>query len=433
MKKILLLCSLVIPFLLGGCSNKIDGPKNNYYQNYKFRRTAGEYGNSLIDEYNYFNSEVSNISEVEEKYEYSNGKEDFTSYEANTEFFDTATSADPYVLKRNDEYSHKITGSDHDLTEGYASETYRWNTSFNAILTVEKTNKDGQETINRSAKYQKSDEAFKEHFVEPFGEAYYDRKDRLCYYTSLEDITNTDDANGHPYRYSRREQIMFVYDYSRSYRLLQYHYYNEVVSNRDPETGNYYKKDRLISYHYQEINYDYSKERQKQNISGLNRMMDGFETLLRFDIIEYVYPAYLNANGEYDISRSSYASEKVDSLILSNGEDNKYIHQFVIDCHDTYFFGGGAPDAHAYAYEAEVEFLSGTTATMELKTKFNFLDFKDKLEQHGYKVVKTSFGQCLIYVGDPALNPKIRVTATLSRGEATRFDFNVDVFYPNYD
>ena len=429
MKKILLLCSLVVPFLLGGCSkSNIDGPKNNYYQNYRFRRTASEEDRRITENGGdlYKRFKVSSINSTEETYSYSDGIENFESIKINRQFYNhpSSTSAYPYVMEANKEYYHRTKGNYRQTIDEYTSNTKQWEGSYNAVFTVEVVKRDDTETINRNAQYIEGKELFNSYYTNPVGEAYIDLNDNICYYIDHTEVTTDTDINEQDYKYTHKEQSIYVFN-KQSLALVKYHYYDEVVTNRDPTTGEYYKNERRISYKYQEIDYEY-KERSNVNISKFEALMDGYSTIVKFDVIEHDY--YFKKNEDwYELDLFNGWSSIHKDPELKIDQEGKYIYTLEVSIYSGYNY----PTANAYAYgfEAEMDVLQGANVKAGFGFKIHYDGYYELLEQYNIKVVESPKGQVLIHTAT-GNSPHLYITFVVDPNDGYRTDVTLDVGYP---
>ena len=425
MKKILLLSFLVTPFLLGGCNNKkIDGPTNKYFQKYSFKRTANE--DEGIKDYNakYFVArmyDVSNIDEVEEQYSYLDGKEEFTSYKSNTEFFTNSSASEryrPYISETNTTYSH----TKNKVIETYTSNIVKWNGIVNSLFTVETIKRDGNEEKKYGAVTMCTEDAFKELYKEPVGKPYFDRKNNLCYYTEVIEKFTKEDINNQTYVYAHKEQAIYIYDGTNA--LLNYHYYDEVVSNKDPETGNFYDNERIISYHYHEINYRYD-EKQIRNTDGLNRLLDGHEFVSKVDIT-HIINRYQIENGEYNFydGITSYDHLDYETEYDSNGN---YTYTTYIPCYDSPLYLDGTEDGLANRLQYTVEFIYNANACGTLKGYLSCKGYEELFKKYGIDIIKNATGDYFIFTKPFDNPPLLAIKLKVEMGDATKVTLDLDI------
>lgn len=430
MKKIVLISALLTSFLLSGCSdnNKPNGPVNNYFQKHSFKRTADEVEEHLKYDKKYFNPdmyEVSNIDEVREEYSYSNGKEEFTSYTSNTKFFTTRAEDEyyhPYIAKTDISYSHTQKKDNNKAVDEYTSNIVKWGASYGAIFSVETTKRDNQEEKKYNAVKKEQKDAFKEHYIDPVGEAYYDRDDNLCFYTEVIEKTTKEGINQQTYNYTHREQAIYIY--TSEHRIRNYHYYDEVITNRDQETGKFFDKETIISYSYQEINYQYGNKK-IENIDSLNKLVDGKKFVLDVKFTQYIN-GYRVVDGETYIIRDSATSEAL-RYDTEYDENGNLTYTTRIPCYDSPLYLGGTRDGLANRLETHVELANGAGALHTIGNRLTFRKYKELFDRYGIEIIENNAGDYFIFKKTFNNPPVLVVKMTVDTHDAIEVKVDLDI------
>lgn len=429
MKKIYLLSFLVAPLLLGGCNNKkIDGPTNDYFHKYSFRRTASKNEGITEDNEIYYQAmmaDISHIDEVEEQYRYVDGVEELTTTKTNTEFFTTLNASEinvPYLMESNVSYSYTKTQGSTKSTDAYTSNIIKWQGSYDNIFTVETIKRGETEEKKYDVVIKEPEEAYKELYIKPIGNAYFDRKDHLCYYTQVIENITKEDIDKQTYKYTHREQSIYVYNDDCC--LTNYHYYDEVVSNRDPETGKFLDKERIISYKYHETNYRYY-DRKLRNPRDLDYLLDGQSLILKVEFIHHIN-RYRIENGEYNIYKDVTYHNYLDFDTVYDGRGNPTYTAY-LDCHDDPAYLGGTVDGLANRLEVVYQRTSGSGALMTAKRNLGYKQDEELLKKYDIDYIENTSGDYFIYTKHYNHPPRIviRLTIELDNNYKTTIDFDI--------
>lgn len=435
MKKLLLLSSLVIPFLLGGCNNKkIDGPVNNYYQHFTFKRSAEDYYYNISYDYNSGMPHVSSINEVEETYNYSEGVEELTSIKANTKFFtDAYIGENPhsYVAETNKEYLYKKNEIEkkRESKEEYTSNLVKWNNTGNYLFSIETIKQDDTEETKYDVVAKDAEDAWSELFLKPSGDTYIDRQNRLNYYIDRVETYVSEDMAEPTYKYVHKEQCLYLMDGSGG-NLSKYHYYDEVVSTKDPVTGKFFDRERIISYRYHTIEYQY-KAKEKRDVQELNYKFDGHSKIVSFGATQHECAYHIENGGYYVLERDAIFHDNMRYSLNISDSGNKYTYTFSTDLYDTHFYDNSKK--YAFRFETELVRLSGTSAIMTYGGKITFDGYHELLNSYYVYAVDGQDGQYLIYEGNESRRPRITFIYTFETGKATSVNLDIKVAYANLD
>ena len=417
------------PLLLGGCNNKkIDGPTNDYFHKYTFRRTASKDEAITEDNVIYYQaqmSDISHIDEVEEQYRYVDGVEELTTIKSNTEFFTTLTadkSNVPYISESNNSYSYKKTQDRTTSTDAYTSNIVKWNSSFNNIFTVETIKRDGVKEKKYDVVIKDTEDAFKELYIKPIGKAYFDRKGHLCYYTQVIENITKEDIDKQTYKYTHREQAIYIYNEDRC--LTNYHYYDEVISNKDPETGKFFDNERIISYSYHDINYQYNDKKLK-NSRDLDSLLDGQSLILKVEFIHHTN-RYRIENGEYNIYKDITFHDYLDFDTEYDSRGNPTYTAY-LDCYDNPTYLGGTVDGLANRLEVVYQMTSGAGALMTGKRNLGYKEDEALLKRYDIDYIENASGDYFIYTKHYDIPHRIviRLTIELDNNYKATIDFDI--------
>ena len=427
MKKIVLLSFLVFPFVLGGCNNnKIEGPKTNYYKTFNFRRSADNNDLWRIRDPNEnAKYNVSRIEEVEEKYSYSVDRESYETIKTNTDLMDNGGSSVnpyPYCAEINLSYSYKECMNKKEYKNEYTSQKYEWDNDHNVILSIENIKGDGYEKTNYDAYYQDPKEIFEHLFIEVGdGQAYIDRDDHINIYRDSVTTTVQTDVNIGTYKTTHKEQCLYRFD-DRFHTLDKYYYYDEVISNIDPITGTLLDNERVVSYHYHEINYKY-EDKGMLNTVKLNKQIEGKKFVIGVNVYESKHSYFCDDNGEYDIERFGYTKE----IALKPSVDfstSNYIYTYHNDCYDHTISGIG--DGFAFSYEAELNVLTAPNVMVSIMYRCTFENYKEELTKYGFDCIEDKY---LINKGSFPQLPHVFLKFIVNPNNDYSMDFDVDVSF----
>lgn len=430
MKKIFLLSFLVTTFLLGGCNNKkIDGPVNKYFEKYSFRKSGGHYDyitdNNRPDYLRYLN-EVSHINEVEEEYRYVDGVEELTTKKSNTEFFTTTAenrNYHPYISETNISYAYTKSQENTKSKETYTSNIVKWDGAYDDIFTVETIKRDDKVEKKYDVKLQSTEDAFNELFIDPVGKAYYDRKNNICFYTEVIETITKEDFDQQPYSYTHREQAIYVYE-NRSC-IKRYHYYDEVVSNRDPETGKFFDNERIISYHYHEIDFTYGRKELK-NTSSLDELLDGQSLILKVDFVQHLN-RYLIENGNYKIYTDVTQHEPLEYQVTYDSDGNPTYTAYVLCLDSPLYYASTAADGLANRLEISYQIALASNALATGKYNLNCSKYSELFNRYGIDVVEDNKYDYFIFTRSFNTPPLIAVSLKIetNKGNRTTIDVNI--------
>ena len=430
MKKIFLLSFLVTPFLLGGCNNKkIDGPVNKYFEKYSFRKSGGESDYITDSNRSHYLSnlnEVSHIDEVEEEYRYVDGVEELTTKKSNTEFFTTTAEKrnyHPYISETNISYAYTKSQENTKSEETYTSNIVKWDGAYDDIFTVETIKRDDKVEKKYDVKPQNTEDAFNELFIDPVGKAYYDRKNNLCFYTEVTETITKEDFDQQPYSYTHREQAIYVYEYLTW--IKRYHYYDEVVSNRDPETGKFFDNERIISYHYHEIDFTYGRKELK-NTSDLDKLLDGQSLILKVDFVQHLN-RYRIENGNYKIDKGDTYHEPLEYQVTYDSDGNPTYTAYVMCLDSPLYYASTMADGLANRLEVSYQIVAASNALATGRYNLGYSKYLELFNRYGIDVIQDIKGDYFIFTKSFNTPPLLVVSLKIEKnnGNKTTIDVNI--------
>ena len=401
MKKILLIVTIIGSLFVGGCE-QTDGPSTKGYF-IDYTKTFRQSYDNLDTQLDRFNSEgiydISSIDEVEETYTYMGDKEVFNSATSKTEFFNdkTAVNANAYIAETNTNHTLKVKSPKENIDEKYTSQILKWDNDYYAYLTVE--------TINRNDKVEKhydasnkeyGTDAFKDIYPSQYGSGYLDRKYRVCLYSSS--IIEKNEGN---VEYIRREQAYFLYN--SDFCLEKYHYYDEIVTNKDIETGELYNNKRVVSYHYHEIDYHYKEKRKQREIKELNANYGDIPFFLDVELTK----CEANYDAHYGVHEGTYMSSPLTYEETIETYWRRHYH-FVVSFNE--YSNQSVPPNYAAKMVFNVNYMIGGHEEM-MEYTISLFDYIDYFESNEFVVAGFYY---MICTSDPHYESIVIFDVTLT-------------------
>ena len=285
MKKLIIVSIALSLFSLTGCNSK--GLKDpGYFKDYTFNcdYLKGMDKTALEEEVMKNLASISSYDMIVEQHSKTNVKEEHLSGKVSVKIGEDTKSKDNFIMFSNMEVSQKKKENSVTFEQNIKQEIKEWDAGNGLTFVNEKltTNKEKKE-IYYASPYEGTSADNKADRLDNLRENYFLPRletDLMIFKKtdgSYIAIYSTIYSRNHPYSDNnvqkdrvKIERTQNVLEINKNHRLVSYHYYEDLKTNKDPDTGEWYDSLRLVSYNYGSVKYGYDK-RQSDNIGSLNK------------------------------------------------------------------------------------------------------------------------------------------------------------------
>lgn len=402
-KKFLVGAFLASLLTLGGCSGIGDGGSPNYFKEYSFEKEATDeqieelkdgLKKSLDNLSSYTAKQEDNVNRsltksqttVEGKVKIledgSKGNENNLIIER-TSKAKTSRTEDGVTLKQTEETEYTMW----DAGNGYA---------YNVTKTKRNGDKEAEENVGNPQTVANS-KNFKEQYigylvpVNQNGDVYVNSDGS---YTVVVESNVSKSVTAVQWGKDTKElhqqmKEQVVYTISKDFKLTSGYSYSESKTNRDPETGEWYSSDKVVSYSYTSYKFEYGK-RESASVKTLNNSIATKEFIAAEPVIN-VYQVNAQKNGNsFTITDN-----------LENPTDQRYTNSHSqTAAGDKYTFNASLGSAYsatefrAQRFEVVLQMLVGTgTEIVEKKVPINLGQVEVDSVDSDYYSIATSSGK----------------------------------------
>ena len=374
--KLLLLASIVF---VSGCKNS-SGPVKNHFKEYTFVGMASaEQYTAIRDGLTKNALSLRSVTSSSESYRESGSMKITSSSESTSTICEDFSKPDLLIVKSTSSSKNNESGSGINLKSSSKSESTEWDAGNGYRYVVGKTTTNGktEDSANAYALDASQSKTYKENRINSLASSSIGTSGSNIYVNddgTFTIISSTIDKRvtavqwgNEAKEYVTTSKYQAVYSISKDYYLRSYYVYQENKANRDPDTGEWFKSERIISNSYTSRKYVYGK-RENKTIESLNKTIENKKFSLEVSLMVYNVPATSDGSSfVFDESGESYGPMSI-SAITTEGNIARYEFQQRISAPFTnYNSQTGNYDYNYYAqrYELQVSTLVGTNLTNE--------------------------------------------------------------------
>ena len=329
-----LVFSLISASLLTGC--KSEGKKTDYFKEYSFDTVATSQQISKIQKG--IADSLSNVSQIIKKtetYEKSALFENNQSSKTEYRLLEDKTNKDLFVLETVNSSESSSKGNGVSVKQSTKTETKEWDLGTGyRVISTKVSSKNNSEEDSAAYLMEVDSKAYKNTRIQNLVNApisssgtFYVKSDGsyICLVSRINKTINTIQYGGSTKDQISSSKSQIAYMISKDYRLTSYYQYEEVSSNRDQKTSEWYDSERLVSYGYYSTEYSYGT-RKTASVSELMKAATSKGAIpLSAQLKRYSTTATLS-NSRYVIEEP--ASETSVSISTYSENDDRIRYRF---------------------------------------------------------------------------------------------------------
>ena len=358
MKKIVGLIIVSFALLSTACDKGI----KNHFKEYTFygittQAQGNEIANGLAE--NALN--LVSKTTTAESYAKSDLVEEKQSSKTTVKLYDDPQNPNLFMVQTSG--SNKRDYSSQGITVSYESkaEAREWDAGNGYVFSFSETttNKNKEENISATENDPSNSENYKNTRIKqyvsiPSSSTFYLNKDGsyTVIYSSVEKTVSAVEWGGGTKEYHVERKEQQVYSISKDYRLTTFSYYTEYKTNRDPNTGAWYKKEQKVSSSYQQIDYKYG-DREKKDVASFNNLIANKQIILSALVFSKDATATEN-NADYIITDDDALNTSTTPTLVST-EDGLRTYRLTGSISGYYY----SSNYSALKFELSVTFLDG--------------------------------------------------------------------------
>lgn len=328
-KSIVYLSLLAIVMPLMACNGSTG---KDHFKEYEFVNSANSEQSLLIQEGLKKNAlEISSITSKVEAFAKRGFSEASQEYETTEKYYDDPSNPNLYICESTASGYVSSEAEGIKLKQNGTVEYTEWDKGNGYRFTVTKNKVNGKSESDEDAITQANDplEYKTSRLLNavslPSSSTFYINKDGT--YTVIsssidKSVSAVEWGNGtKEHITSSKRQV--VYKISKDYRLTHYYYYEEQQTNRDPDTGEWYKSTKVISRSYESKEYKYG-QRATKSISSYDSLIADKSFFISATLSSYTYTATVEEKGYSFVD----TLEIRDGISLSNSSTSGNIRKF---------------------------------------------------------------------------------------------------------
>lgn len=282
MKKIIVPVMFVLSLILCSCSNDIK-PGASHFKEYTFSNVADSDTQSKIKQGLTNNATMfSKIKFYHETYSnYGSAKYKYT-YDMYGNVYDDPNNMDLYIVTAGGTMIEQSSSNGANIYVKEVVKMYEWDGGDGYSYQIYERNSNGDKSTEKSKnKITMTSKQYKDYNISLNGitqldGVIYKNKDKT--YTCVEESDISKKVVAVQWGSGTKEQVTIykrqtIYSIDKEYRIKSGYSYSEHVSNRDPDTGEWFDEEKIIESSYFKYTFEYGR-REKKSVETLNNLYE---------------------------------------------------------------------------------------------------------------------------------------------------------------
>lgn len=382
MKKIIGFIVVSFALLSTACGKEV----KNHFKEYTFYGTATQTQISDIQAgLNQNAIQLSSIKTTNESYSKSGSSEGSQKSESTLKIYNDPQNPSLLMTELTSSVDYNASGNGITMSEKTKTNTKVWDSGNGYIFTFSEItrNNNKDESISCSEIDPSNSEEYKNNRIKnyvslPSANTIYLNKDGsfTVISSSIEKSVSAVQWGNGTKEYITSRKIQEVYSISKDYRLTSYYYYSESKANRDPTTGEWFKKETILSNSYQRKDYKYGS-RDSKSISSFTNLLNGKQIMLNARVLAYSATATLSGD-TYSFTGGANLSNTYNASRIS-ATDGIYQYEFNATIEGNYY----SSEYYALRLELSYDYLDGSNGVKTGTTRFGLSDnFKNSASNY---------------------------------------------------
>ena len=404
---------LLTILLLTGCNISNENKSTawgepHYYKNYNYNKKLKDSDVEFLKDVVTNGSAVNLVykDHLTESYERRGKEEIKTANTTHINVYDDNEEANRYFIHTQfSKFEQKVTINNEMITDGYSYLLDEWDAGNGYRFEVMWDSALGNNEIR--------------HYAEPIKTSFKNKAERL---TEVADWKSFNIQDGNFYKYEK-DKYVYVYSnvikastkveengkklthkstfktqryciFSYSGAILHRYTYDEVTSNRDSVTNEWYDNETILYYHYEQADYSYASDgiKPKKKINEINEQYSK----------TYFYTSESNAYvSELEVQKSE--DTYTDPKLTLNDFDAEIVPLYMKD--HNYYYKSELNIPHllyrsyynAYVAKISLNYIRPTDTSVKYKVSGQLTNFISLLQQHeDFVIFNNSYGDCFV-------------------------------------